>query len=589
MPTLTDLVHDHTDLTDADLEWLHALVSDWQLLADLSFADLLLWVPLRSPDALPADTRRSTPGVPGGVHGWVAIAQMRPTTGPTAYPEDLVGKIVPTGRRGLIDVAWRERRIVREGDPEWGSGIPVREESIPVRRGVKLLGVIQRSTNLSSARTPSRLELTYLQSASDLAQMIAEGRFPVPGEEPNLVRSPRVGDGLIRLNREGRVTYASPNAQSAYRRLGFPADLVGESLGTITTRLCDTGEPMEEALTAVLSGRVAREVEVEGQGSVMQLRTIPLVVGGARIGAVVLCRDVTELRWRDRELMTKDATIREIHHRVKNNLQTVAALLRLQARRLQIPEGRAALDEAVRRVGSIAIVHETLSHTPDELIDFDDIADRVITMAGEVSTPETRVTPKRSGNFGVLPAEVATPLAMALTELLQNALEHGLANRFGTLEVVAHRYEEHPEQEARGGGQDGDRGREPVGVVGGAAGGAGDGAGTSSATGPAGPAGTAGVPGTAGVAAVGGRAAGGARKGKGRRLVTIVADDGVGLPEDFDVESTDSLGLQIVRTLIVGELGGRLEFRRRPSGGTEVVVDVPLADDDRRPGPPRRR
>jgi two-component sensor histidine kinase len=545
VPTLTDLVRDHTDLTEADLEWLHALVSDWQLLADLSFADLLLWVPLRSAEALPAEgaspSRRTRVDTGAAVPGWVAIAQMRPTTGPTAYPEDLVGKVVRTGRRGLIDVAWRERRIVREGDPEWGSGIPVREESIPVRRGAKILGVIQRSTNLSSARTPSRLELTYLQSASDLATMISEGRFPVPGEEPNMVRSPRVGDGLMRLDRSGRVTYASPNAQSAYRRLGFPADLVGEALGQITADLCDTGEPMEEALSAVLSGRAPREVEVESRGSIMQLRTIPLVVGGTRIGAVVLCRDVTELRWRDRELMTKDATIREIHHRVKNNLQTVAALLRLQARRLRIPEGRAALDEAVRRVGSIAIVHETLSHTPDELIDFDDIADRVITMAGEVSTPETKVTPKRTGSFGVLPAEVATPLAMALTELLQNALEHGLANRFGTLEVVAHRYGE------------GEEHREPRGI---AVWGEWPEPGAHEPRAP--------------------HEAEPAERPSGRRLVTVIADDGVGLPEDFDVENSTSLGLQIVRTLIVGELGGRLDFRPRPGGGTEVVVDVPL-------------
>lgn len=542
MPTLTDLVRDHSDLTDADLEWLHALVSDWQLLADLSFADLLLWVPLRSADVLPADAasrggRGQALDTGATVPGWVAIAQMRPTTGPTAYPEDLVGKVVRTGRRGLIDVAWRERRIVREGDPEWGSGIPVREESIPVRRGAKILGVIQRSTNLSSARTPSRLELTYLQSASDLATMISEGRFPVPGEEPNMVRSPRVGDGLMRLDRSGRVTYASPNAQSAYRRLGYPADLVGDALGQVTADLCDTGEPMEEALSVVLSGRAPREVEVESRGSIMQLRTIPLVVGGTRIGAIVLCRDVTELRWRDRELLTKDATIREIHHRVKNNLQTVAALLRLQARRLQIPEGRAALDEAVRRVGSIAIVHETLSHTPDELIDFDDIADRVITMAAEVSTPETKVTPKRSGSFGVLPAEVATPLAMALTELLQNALEHGLASRFGTLEVIAHRYGE------------GEVRREPGGVA---------------------------VWGEWPEAGDDGPREEEGEAPAGRRLVTVIADDGVGLPADFDVESSDSLGLQIVRTLIVGELGGRLDFRPRRGGGTEVVVDVPL-------------
>src|SRR5207248_11474166 len=99
-----------------------------------------------------------------------------------------------------------------------------------------------------------------------------------------------------------------------------------------------------------------------------------------RTGALVLVRDVTELRHRERELITTDATIREIHHRVKNNLQTVAALLRLQARRMDSVQGREALNEAVRRVGSIAIVHETLSQNLDERVEFDDIADRVLAM-----------------------------------------------------------------------------------------------------------------------------------------------------------------------------------------------------------------
>ena len=441
MPTLSDLVRGQTDLDQRDLEWLHSLVSDWQLLADLSFADLVLWVPQRDP------SRPAGPGEwpPSAVQGWVCVAQMRPTTGPTAYPDDLVGKIVRTGRRGLIDVAWRERRIVREGDPEWGGGIPVREESIPIlaRRdsGTKMIGVIQRSTNLSSARTPSRLELTYLQSASDLAQMIAEGRFPVPDAEPNLIRSPRVGDGLLRVDLAGRVVYASPNALSAFRRLGLATDLVGVHLGETAARLADDGAPVDESLVGVLSGKADREVEIEANGSVVQLRVIPIIVADERVGSIALMRDVTELRWRDRELLSKDATIREIHHRVKNNLQTVAALLRLQARRLRIPEGRAALEEAVRRVGSIAIVHETLSHTPDELIDFDDIADRVIAMSGEVMAVETRVHPQRRGNFGVLPAAIASPIAMILTELLQNALEHGLARRGGVLEVRATRTE----------------------------------------------------------------------------------------------------------------------------------------------------
>lgn len=284
VPTLSDLVSRHTALDPAGVDWIHSLVSDWQLLADLSFADLILWVPDQ-----------------GGTR-WVAVAQMRPTTGPTVYHDDVVGMSIAVGDRPLIDVAWSENRICREGDPDWSSGVPVREETIPVRRDKDgpIIGVIQRSTNLSSARTPSRLELTYLQSASDLAQMVAEGRFPFAEEEPILVRSPRVGDGLLRLDKAGRVTYASPNALSAYRRLGLHADLVGADLGKTTAALCYSDEPINEDLMLVASGRAPRETEVENGGTVVQLRAIPLIVGGGRIGALVLIRDVTELRRRER-------------------------------------------------------------------------------------------------------------------------------------------------------------------------------------------------------------------------------------------------------------------------------------------------
>ena len=491
MPTLNDLARSHTSLGEADVEWLHSLVSDWQLLADLSFADLILWAPAKDGT------------------GWLAIAQMRPTTGPTSLQDDVVGTFAGPEDQRLLDVARDERRIWRESDPDWTNGVPVRTEGIPVTRANRVIAVIERCTNLNSARTPSRLELTYLQGADDLARMVAEGTFPFPGADAMLIRSPRVGDGLVRLGKSGRVIYASPNAQSAYRRLGLAADLIGSELGVVTAGLCASDEPLDESLMVVAAGRAPREAEVDGNGSVVQLRSIPLIVGGTRTGALVLVRDVTELRRRERELMTKDATIREIHHRVKNNLQTVAALLRLQARRLRAPEARAALDEAVRRVGSIAVVHETLSHAPEEVVDFDDIADRVAMMAGEVSAAEVRVIPKITGSFGQLSAAVATPLAMVLTELLQNALQHGFS---------------HPQAD-----RDMDHSLLEVVVV-----------------------------------------------REPERLTVTVADSGVGLPEGFDLESATSLGLQIVRTLVVGELGGRLRITPRPGGGTEAVVDLPV-------------
>ena len=490
VPTLTDLAR-RAGLSGPDLDWLHALVSDWQLLADLSFADLVLWAPM--PDA-----------------GWLALAQMRPTTAPTALADDVVGSMRAAGDGLPLLTALTERRICREGDPEWTRDIPVRHETIPVMSDNRVIAVIERSTNLSAARTPSRLDLAYLRAADDLARMVAAGMFPSPGEEPVLVRSPRVGDGMLRLSRSGRVSYASPNALSAYRRLGLTADLVGKPLGPLTARLCASREPGDGSLIAAASGRTHAETEVEANGSVVQLRTIPLIVDETRAGALILLRDVTELRHRERELLTKDATIREIHHRVKNNLQTVAALLRLQARRLRAPEARSALEEAVRRVGSIALVHETLSHVSDEVVDFDDIAGRVAMMAGEVAAPEARVTPTLLGEFGQLSAAVATPLALVLTELMQNAFQHGLTGAgYGTggfLEVAA-------------------------------------------------------------------------RRQPGLLNVTVI-DNGAGLPDDFDLETTTSLGLRIVRTLVLTELDGRLEIEPRDGGGTRVLVELPLREPE---------
>ncbi len=422
MASLTEVARAHTDLSEGDLDWLHLLLADWQVIADLSFADLVLWLPDR-----------------GGQGLW-AGAQMRPTTGPTAYVDDLVGSFVPHGRRVLLDQALDQGRVAREGDPEWRDDVPVRVEAIPVRRGSRILAVIGRNTNLLGVRTPSRLELAYLQTATDLTQMIARGHFPYPGQRSDHADSPRVGDGFLRIDAHGVVTYASPNALSVYRRLGLSADLTGLNLAATTRQLVpESRRPDEEDLSAVLGGRAPRDVEVGNGETIVIARSIPLRPHGSRIGALVLMRDVTDLRRRDRELVTKDATIREIHHRVKNNLQTVAALLRLQARRISGQEGRAALDEAVRRVGAIALVHETLSTTLDGFVDFDEIADRLRVMVSEVSSAGTVVTTAKHGTFGVVPGDRATSLAMVLTEVLQNAVEHGIGDGPGRVDLAAER------------------------------------------------------------------------------------------------------------------------------------------------------
>jgi two-component sensor histidine kinase len=167
---------------------------------------------------------------------------------------------------------------------------------------------------------------------------------------------------------------------------------------------------------------------VDNHNATLAMRVIPLVPDGVHTGAMVLIRDVTDLRHRERELLSREATIREIHHRVKNNLQTVAALLRMQARRTDSPVAADALREAERRIGSIAVVHELLSQALDERVDFDIVLDRLLLMVGDVAATDTTVVTGRVGSVGDLEAETATALAMAMTELLQNAVEHGLGS-----------------------------------------------------------------------------------------------------------------------------------------------------------------
>ena len=506
MPTLNALARAHTRLGDEDLAWLQRLVADWQIVADLSFADLVLWLP-------DAEGR-----------GFWAGAQMRPTTGPTAYVDDVVGSFVPTGRRPLLESAWTQGRVAREGDPEWRDAVPVRVEMIPVRRGGRVLAVVGRNTNLHGVRTPSRLELSYLQTAGELTQMIAAGTFPAQGERGDHADSPRVGDGFVRVDAEGRVVYASPNALSVYRRLGLHGDLAGLLLPELTRELVSPRRrPDEETLSSVLGGRAHRDTEIDAGHVALVLRSIPLRPVDERTGGLVLLRDVTELRRRDRELVTKDATIREIHHRVKNNLQTVAALLRLQARRTDPGGARTALEEAVRRVGSIAIVHETLSNAVEEHVDFDDVAERLGRLVTDVGAHAERVRVVHAGGFGVLPAETATPLAMVLTELLQNAVQHGYGDDPGAT------------GEGRG-GEDGESG-------------------DTAATGR--------------IDLEAQRLAG--------RLHVEVTDDGRGLPAGFDLDGSTHLGLSIVRTLVESELGGQLVVGPGPTGrGTRARIDVPL-------------
>ena len=415
MASIEDYVQGRSSLSPDQIHRLRELVADWQLLSDLSFADLILWVPLRK-------DFKSWPT------GYVAVAHIRPTTAATLFPLDVIGDEISYGARPHIDQALSGAEIVRDTQPEALGDHMVKEETIPVMVGEHVIGVISRHRDSDLMRQPSRLELNYREIAHNLYRMIAEGTFPYPDAGSLFDPAPRVGDGLIRLDVNGVISYASPNARSAFSRLGWVSEVEGHVLGDVAQSLTRVRpDAHEETIALGLTGKALKRVEIENVGGTIDFTVLPLIRSGDRIGAIVMLNNVTELRRRERELVTKDATIREIHHRVKNNLQTVSALLRLQARRIEDPGASAALNEAVRRIASIALVHETLSNSRDSSVAFDDVLDSLVTHALELSPRMNELRIDRTGSFGSLEPRIATPLALVITELIHNALEHGLA------------------------------------------------------------------------------------------------------------------------------------------------------------------
>jgi len=175
----------------------------------------------------------------------------------------------------------------------------------------------------------------------------------------------------------------------------------------------------------------------EGRAGTHAIR-LPLRWKGRVIGELVCDRDMPFAE-QERALLTSIAhhaavalehgravmrgvLAQEIHHRVKNNLQTVASLLRLQARSEGI-DPRKALEDSVNRILAIAAVHEVLTERRDEEVDLDALLDRLRAMLVQGLGAEKRVEAQLA--HVSLAGGRATALALVFSELLQNALEHG--------------------------------------------------------------------------------------------------------------------------------------------------------------------
>jgi two-component sensor histidine kinase len=403
MATLHELASLHTTLSEAEVDHLTRLVGSWSLLADLGFSDMLLVAP--SEDAAHPGSRDI-----------VVLGQVRPNNRATVVSDDLVGTTPLAAHWPLVTEARQSGEITRGTASIEGIDDEAPVWCVPVRFETRVIAVLVRIQG--PLRGPASLyEQAYLDLFDRLCQMVADASFPFREADVAGPGMPRVGDGIMLIDGRGLVEFSTPNATNALHRLGLYAAPDGRSLRDLGLRVRVVERALEYGIPAM------EEID-RGADVAILFHCVPLMAAGAVTGVLILMRDVSDLRRLNRLVLNKDAAIKEVHHRVKNNLQTISSLLRLQARRSDDAHSRTALLEAERRVRSIAVVHEVLSREPGEEVVFDEIVRSLVAMVEDSVLSLHPVEITVEGDLGTLATDIATPLAVVLAELLTNAVEH---------------------------------------------------------------------------------------------------------------------------------------------------------------------
>ncbi len=408
-------------LTAEQRAFLDRLAGDIGLLADISRADVLVFCP-------------------DGTGRAVVAAQARPHSVPPIYEADVVGRVIEPAEYPALF------RVLSTGQPTAGDhphpafGAPVAMEVFPIQVGGETVGALSIEKTLIEHERHQRRARAFQRAVRAFQWAVSRGL--IRGLE---TLSPfGEYDGILVVDTGRRIQYASGVANNLYRRLGAMELLPGKRLSnlrasddTLVARALEEERCLEEETEEGAWLWVKKVIPL--YGPVGWRRYLPWEADEPRIvGALLTIHDATAERRKEQMLKLKEAMLQEIQHRVKNSLQTIVSLLRMQARRVESEETRQVLEESITRLLSVAAVHDFLYNPGERVVNLRALSKRILhETARVVLPPDKKIYLKLEGPDIYLPAQQATPCALIINELLLNALEHGYADQpVGTVSIA---------------------------------------------------------------------------------------------------------------------------------------------------------
>ena len=262
----------------------------------------------------------------------------------------------------------------------------------------------------------------YDEFMSIVSQTTFQGMLVPQLQQPELYEGISVLDGILFFEQDGTILYANRAAKKLGDIFGIDRRLQGTSIYSSTLKVGRIKKALEDRVGTI-------DEELYGDIALRQVM-IPVVLGVKWKRGILVLQDKTELRKRDQELLVKNSVIKEVHHRVKNNLQSVAGLLRMQSRRSGSDDVKQALQDSIHRIESMALVHEIVSNFDEDYVALRSIIEELWRLLRQgLGSSEQRIDMEYLGDDIIMSSHKASYVSLVMNELFSNLFKHAFKDR----------------------------------------------------------------------------------------------------------------------------------------------------------------
>ena len=335
----------------------------------------------------------------------LVVHHSKPETG-SMYSKNIAGEValyknepavLRTLQTGMPSKNYKA--ITQEGETVLQNVIAIKNESN------EIIGVLILE---HSDKKKTLLKIGDVETPEELMSSFLETRYTIP----ELIK-----DGIVIFNNNETVTYANGVAKSIYEKMGFGKNIVGETFQNIVINSVEFNN--------ILKNKKIDVVEISILDMVLSVSYFATLENKKRQNVIMIVRDITQEKSKEQEIILKSVAIKEIHHRVKNNLQTIASLLRIQSRRSKNREVKKILDETISRILSIAITHEVLSEKGFDNLNIREIVDLIYkNYSTKTIDKKEKIEFTIIGDNFNISSEKATAIALVINEIIQNIVDY---------------------------------------------------------------------------------------------------------------------------------------------------------------------